>query len=48
MIFLINMPLKILALRFKIIKMSYAQSQQMTQEKAENRLIFLELLIVQN
>ena len=39
---------RILALGFKTIKMSYVQSQQMTREKAESRLIFLGLLIVQN
>ena len=38
----------ILALGFKTIKMSYVQSQQITREKAERRLIFLGLLIVQN
>ena len=39
---------RILALGFKTIKMSYVQSQQLTREKAESRLIFLGLLIVQN
>ena len=39
---------RILALGFKTIKMSYIQSQQITREKAESRLIFLGLLIVQN
>ena len=39
---------RILALGFKTIKMSYVQSQQITREKAESKLIFLGLLIVQN
>ena len=39
---------RILALAFKTIKMSYIQSQQITREKAESRMIFLGLLIVQN
>ena len=39
---------RILALGFKTIKMSYIQSQQITREKAESKLIFLGLLIVQN
>ena len=39
---------RILAMGFKTIKMSYVQSQQITREKAESKLIFLGLLIVQN
>ena len=39
---------RILALAFKTIKMSYVQSQQITREKAESKMIFLGLLIVQN
>ena len=39
---------RILALGFKTIKMSYIQSQQITREKAESKMIFLGLLIVQN
>jgi cation-transporting ATPase 13A3/4/5 len=39
---------RILAMAFKTIKMSYIQSQQITREKAESRMIFLGLLIVQN
>ena len=39
---------RILALAFKTIKMSYVQSQQLTRERAESRMIFLGLLIIQN
>ena len=39
---------RILSLAFKTIKMSYIQSQQITREKAESKMIFLGLLIVQN
>ena len=39
---------RILSMGFKTIKMSYVQSQQITREKAESKLIFLGLLIVQN
>ena len=39
---------RILAMAFKTIKMSYIQSQQITREKAESKMIFLGLLIVQN
>ena len=39
---------RILALGFKTLKMSYVQSQQLTRERAESRLIFLGLLIIQN
>jgi cation-transporting ATPase 13A3/4/5 len=39
---------RVLAMAFKTIKMSYIQSQQITRDKAENKMIFLGLLIVQN
>lgn len=39
---------RILAMAFKTIKMSYIQSQQITRDKAESKMIFLGLLIVQN
>ena len=39
---------RVLAMAFKTIKMSYIQSQQITREKAESKMIFLGLLIVQN
>ena len=39
---------RVLAMAFKTIKMSYMQSQQITREKAESKMIFLGLLIVQN
>jgi len=39
---------RILAMAFKTIKMSYMQSQQLTRDKAESKMIFLGLLIVQN
>ena len=39
---------RILAMGFKTIKMSYMQSQQISRDKAESKLIFLGLLIVQN
>ena len=40
--------LRILAMAFKTIKMSYLQSQQIKREEAESSMIFLGLLIVQN
>ena len=39
---------RILAMAFKTIKMSYIQSQQIARDKAESKMIFLGLLIVQN
>ena len=39
---------RVLAMAFKTIKMSYIQSQQITRDKAESKMIFLGLLIVQN
>ena len=39
---------RVLAMGFKTIKMSYIQSQQISREKAESKMIFLGLLIVQN
>ena len=39
---------RILAMAFKTIKMSYIQSQQITREKAESKMIFLGLLVIQN
>ena len=39
---------RILAMAFKTIKMSYIQSQQISRDKAESKMIFLGLLIVQN
>ena len=39
---------RVLAMAFKTIKMSYIQSQQISREKAESKMIFLGLLIVQN
>ena len=39
---------RVMAMAFKTIKMSYMQSQQITREKAESKMIFLGLLIVQN
>ena len=39
---------RVLALSFKMIKMNYIQTQEISREKVENNMIFLGLLIVQN
>ena len=39
---------RVLAMSFKAVKMSYIQSQQISRDKAESKMIFLGLLIVQN
>ena len=39
---------RILSMAFKTIQMNYIQSQQITREEAESKMIFLGLLIVQN
>ena len=39
---------RVLALSFKMMKMTFIQSQEIFREKCENNLIFLGLLIVQN
>ncbi len=39
---------RVLALSFKMMKMNYIQTQEISREKVENNMIFLGLLIVQN